>query len=184
MTKQELTNAQIFLEYIKHMGFDPTKYKRILELGQTPEESMVYFLKKYNPYLLTFISSDKRLEEIGVEGGKGYIQNGKIIYPEKASDVVPLPERVKDKRPYPTIDEFDVLISRGITDKCFASAKLPQDKFFGFCLDQDDKNLNFQARRCHYLLEEINASGQEEYELKKATTKNGKVLYLVKNRNI
>lgn len=182
MTRQNLYEAQIFLNYLKNQGFQPNIYKKILELGNCPEQSLSRLLKKYKPYLLSYMSSDERLKKIGIRGGKGYIKEGQIIYPEKPSETATIRSRIYDKRDYPTIDDFGVIISSTLNEKAFAAASIPIDKYFGFCLDQDDKNLSFQINRGHLLLEEIKSSGQKDYELKITERNDGKVFCLIKKQ--
>lgn len=182
MLRQYLKETQMILNYMRTEGFTPKKYKSILELGGTPEAALSCLLKQYNPFLLSFMLNDDRLKNMGIHGAKGYISNGEIIYPEKSSFGKTLKEEVMDKRYYPTIENFDVLISTSLNDKAFAAVSLPQDKFFGFCMHKDDNNLKFQVDRCHHLLEEIKLSGQEDYEITNKETSNGNVIYLVKKR--
>lgn len=182
MLRKYLKESQIILNYMRSEGFEPKKYKSILELGGTPEEALSCLLKQYNPFLLSFMLNDDRLKNMGIHGAKGYILNSEIVYPEKSTFGKTIKEELKDTRYYPTIENFDVLISTSLNDKTFAAASLPQDKFFGFCLHKDDKNAKFQVDRCHHLLEEIRLSGQEDYEITNKEVSNGNVIYLVKKR--
>ena len=50
MLRKYLKESQIILNYMRSEGFEPKKYKSILELGGTPEEALSCLLKQYNPF--------------------------------------------------------------------------------------------------------------------------------------
>ena len=54
---------------------NPKKYKKILELGNTPDTSMAKILKKYKPFLLSYLVTEKSLKEAKILGMPGDIED-------------------------------------------------------------------------------------------------------------
>ena len=63
-------------------GFNPNYYQRILELLQSAPLSLSKDLKKYNPYLLSKKVNYQELEDYGIDGAYGYLENSKILVPK------------------------------------------------------------------------------------------------------
>lgn len=181
-------DTRLFLKYLQYNGFKVNDYKKLLEISQSPEDSISKLIKDYDQFLLTFFSIDSSLEKAGIKGSIGFIKDGKIIYPDRKFLDQTAFERRKDHHDYPEISDFDVILSGKITDSAFAAATLKQPKFFGFCNDLNDKNNAFQERRAKLLLEEIIKSGQDNYEMVSETLSpdsiysNGKRLVLIKEK--
>lgn len=163
---REIENAEIFLDFIQMHGFNPEKYRKILEIGNSPDTSMSRMLKKYKPFLLSYMISKRDLKKARIHGMPGDIENGRIVYPDqKASEEAGLKSRIAESPTHPSLKRFDVIISRGVTKKAFDTVGTPQDKFIGFCLDRNDPSYEFNLLRTRILLDELNKREKDEYEL-------------------
>ena len=183
---QEMENAKSFLRFIEKYGFNPKKYRKVLELGNTPDTSIATILKRYKPFLLSYLVTEKSLKEAKILGMPGDIKDGAIIYPDqKASLETGLKNRIIESPTHPSLDRFDVIISRGITKKAFDTVGTPQDKFIGFCLDRNDPSYEFNLLRTHILLDELNKHEKNEYELvTNDNSSSSKGMCLIKRKDI
>ena len=75
MNKLEQRDSALFLEYIKSYGFNPNNYDSILELLQSANGSMSQFLTQYRQYLLSRQVVYSELDDLGIDGAYGYIEN-------------------------------------------------------------------------------------------------------------
>lgn len=183
---QEMENTKNFLRFIEKYGFNPKKYKKILELGNTPDTSMAKILKRYKPFLLSYLVTEKSLKEAKILGMPGDIEDGKIVYPDqKASQEASLKNRIAESPTHPSLKRFDVIISRGVTKKAFDTVGTPQDKFIGFCLDRNDPSYEFNLLRTRILLDELNKHEKNEYELvTNDNSSSSKGMCLIKRKDI
>lgn len=79
MRKQD---SLLMLKYMISEGFNPNYYQRILELLQSAPLSLSKDLKKYNPYLLSKKVNYQELEDYGIDGAYGYLEDSKILVPK------------------------------------------------------------------------------------------------------
>lgn len=183
---QEMENAKIFLNFIEMYGFDPKKYRRILEIGNTPGTSMAKILNKYKPFLLSYLVTEASLKEAEIFGMSGDIKNGNIVYPDQEElQEHYLKSKITKSPTHPRLDEFDVIIGRGITKKAFDIVGTPQDKFIGFCIESNDPTYESSLIRIQALLEHLNMYEKKEYELvTNEHTFSSKKLCLIKRKGI
>ncbi len=112
----EKKDSLLMLKYMISEGFNPNNYERILELLQSAPLSLSKNLKEYNPYLLSKKVVYSELDEFGIDGAYGYLENNEIVVPKTIiSDNRFLygPEkRLYQKHSYgtPSIDEFGAVI--------------------------------------------------------------------------
>ena len=139
-------NSYMFLDYIKSFGLKLENYEYILELFQEPKGSISQFIKNNKQFLLSNLVSYKSLNEVGIKGGCGYFTTSRIVIPKtlKNDDIFlhnkTLSNYHKLEYNVPKLEDFDVIIGNGISKNIVSLAKLPIDKYVGFCIGIDDKN--------------------------------------------
>ena len=192
-------NSLLFLQYIESQGFKCNDYQRILELFQSANNSLSKYLTEYNQYLLSKTVDYRKLDEIGIQGAYGYLDDfGGILIPKCfKNDERFLYDGIK--RPYkkhsygaPTIDEFDTIIGRipsdfnaEINQQLFASLihNFERGQYFGLCLNTDNINDSKQLISFYQgLVEQINSRfGENIYKFEHDSIQNkGKELCLIK----
>lgn len=170
--RNERQKTKLIYKFLVGNGFDPSNYQKILEISGYPTASLTALLKGYsNIILLSYFSSPK-----SVETRKGDIVKGQIIYPEEQAELaMGLKLRAKDPNTYPKIDTFDAFISTQLTNRAFELIDTPQDKFFGFFLDERNQI------RAELLLSELNKRSNYVSTDKKVITESGsKTLRLIR----
>lgn len=112
----EKKDSLLMLKYMISEGFDPNNYERVLELLQSAPLSLSRELKQYNPYLLSDKVVYSELDEYGIDGAYGYLENQEIVVPKSLmndSRFLYTPSKsLYKKHGYdaPHIDEFGVVI--------------------------------------------------------------------------
>lgn len=97
-------------------GFNPNNYERILELLQSAPLSLSKNLTVYSPYLLSDKVVYSELDEYGIDGACGYLENNEIMVTKSIYNddhFLYSPEkRLYQKHSYgvPSIDEFKTVI--------------------------------------------------------------------------
>ncbi len=108
----EKKDSLLMLKYMISEGFKPNNYERILELLQSAPLSLSKNLKEYNPYLLSKKVLYSELDDYGIDGSYGYLENSEIVVPktiENDNRFLYRPvKRLYQKYSYgtPLIDEF------------------------------------------------------------------------------
>ncbi len=180
-------NSALFLQYIQTYGFDPDNYLYILELFQSAKESISQFLKPYRQYLLSRKVKYDELEQLGIDGAYGYINEDGILVPKTHFNddqfLYTPTKRLYTPHSYscPTMDDFDVIIANGISPYMNNTANFSQDKYLGFCMDDTDKNLDISVKRYEKLVDLINKKSRDEYVLEHdRISSEGKELCLIR----
>lgn len=173
--------AKSLLRFLKSQGFVPDEHKKVLELGQTPSESISQYIKQCNPYLLTYLSTEEEIKHSGLDGSYGKIIGDDIVYTNSNGE--PYSRKVFKNPPSgPRLHEFDAVICQGITSRAFdvaqVSEEISPDLFCCFRSEESDKNLRFQFQRAEELLRVLAESGKN-YEMIKHP-EGGKVYCLIK----
>ncbi len=181
-------NSALFLEYIESKGFDPNNYNYILELVQSAPGSMSQFLSGYQQYLLSRLISYPELDELGIDGAFGYVEENGICVPKMLRNddrFLYTPSKKIKKHGYgcPTIDQFDVFIANGVCPYLPNVANFSQDKFLGFCMDKNDENLLDSISFYENLLRELEKKSRDSYVLEHDTdTYRDKELYVLRKK--
>lgn len=182
-------NSALFLQYIEAYGFNPSNYMTIWELVQSAKGSMSQFLREYNQYLLSRKVNYNDLDALGINGAYGYFHEDGICIPKTTeNDNRFLHTPVKrlytpHSYSYPNIEEFDAIIANGTSVYMKNVANFEQDKYLGFCMDENDENLGISLERYERLLDLINRQSRSEYvfEHDKISSK-GKELCLIRKK--
>ena len=112
----EKKDSLLMLKYMISEGFNPNNYERILELLQSAPLSLSKNLKEYNPYLLSKKVLYSELDDYGIDGAYGYLENSEIVVPktiENDNRFLYRPvKRLYQKHSYgtPLIDEFGAVV--------------------------------------------------------------------------
>ena len=191
----EKKDSLLMLKYMISEGFNPNNYERILELLQSAPLSLSKDLKQYNPYLLSKKVVYSELDEFGIDGAYGYLENSEIVVPktiESDNRFLYRPEtekRLYQKHSYgtPSINEFGAVIFlqdslEENSDKIYNAVKNSinfKNLYFGFItkmypkVDYDDQRLVYAL---HQLMNQL-----EGYKLSSETiSEENKKLYLIK----
>lgn len=140
-------NSALFYKYLTANGFDPNNCENILEIGASAQSSVSQFLKYYNQFLLSLKVRETDLFKAGIKGAVGHLKKGDIFIP-----LVPISDEHiesyfcksfnKDKYPqicdrdkYPTIKQFDVVMSDGYSLDSIELQDLEQEIYIGSCRD-------------------------------------------------
>lgn len=182
-------NSALFLQYIQVYGFNPDKYLYILELFQSAKGSISQFLKSHRQYLLSRQVEYDELEQLGIDGAYGYINEDGILVPKTIdNDIRFLYEPLKrlyipNSYECPTINNFDVIIANGTSPYMNNTANFSQDKYLGFCMDDTDKILDISVKRYEQLVDLINRKSKDNYVLEHdRISSKGKELCLIRKR--
>ena len=192
-------NSSLFLQYIESQGFNCDDYNRILELFQSSRSSLSQYLTGFNQYLLSKSVNYDELDEMGIDGAYGYLDDfGGILVPKCfKNDERFLYDDVKGtykKHSYgaPTIDEFDIIIGRipssfnaDTRQQLIASLihNFERDQYFGLCLNTDNANDSKQLISLYQgLVEQVNSEfAKRIYTFEHDTIQSqGKELCLIK----
>ena len=115
----EKKDSLLMLKYMVSEGFNPNNYERILELLQSAPLSLSKDLTEYNPYLLSDKVVYSELDEYGIDGAYGYLENSEIMVPKSLYNddhfLYSSEKRLCQKHSYgtPSIDEFRTVIFFG-----------------------------------------------------------------------
>ncbi|MBR3116494.1 MAG: hypothetical protein IKF36_01310 [Bacilli bacterium] len=189
LNKEELTkekeDALYLYNYLLENGFNPNQ--EILELSSPVSKSLVSIIG--HGFLLSDkVKSDDILES-GIKGAYGYYSETGIYIPKTIVNDSIFYDKYRDKvlayfpgYHVPAIDDFDTIISASVSDDLYRTAKLEQDKYFGFCKDQS-KLASKMLKYYEHLLEYINLVNYDSYEIKHDTIQEkGKELCLIKKK--
>ena len=112
----EKKDSLLMLKYMISEGFNPNNYERILELLQSAPLSLSKNLKEYNPYLLSRKVLYSELDDYGIDGAYGYLENNEIVVPKTIENdnrfLYSPVKRLYQQHSYgtPLIDEFGAVI--------------------------------------------------------------------------
>ena len=182
-------NSALFLHYIQAYGFDPDRYLYMLELFQSAKGSISQFLKPYRQYLLSKQVKYSELDQLGIDGAYGYINEDGIFVPKSQVNddrfLYALLKRLYTSHSYecPTMDDFDAIIANGTSPYMNNTSNFNQDKYLGFCMDDTDKNLDISVKRYEQLVDLINKKSRDEYVLEHdRISSQGKEFCLIRKR--
>ena len=112
----EKKDSLLMLKYMISEGFNPNNYERILGLLQSAPLSLSKDLTEYNPYLLSDKVVYSELDEYGIDGAYGYLENSEIMVPKSIYNdnrfLYSPAKSLYQKHSYgaPSIDEFETVI--------------------------------------------------------------------------
>ncbi|MBO4245927.1 MAG: hypothetical protein J5892_04275 [Bacilli bacterium] len=195
MEKKVLSKTELFYDYLKSQGFNPNDYAKILELFQPANNSMSQYLTKYDQYLLSKKVVYSELDNMGINGANGYLdQWGNIFVPKSIANdarflhsqvLIPYKRHIYD---VPTINDFDVIIGHDMNCKehiqeiLYATARHPNmSQFFGKCVDIE--NAKDMYNSWLKLVNYINDGFGEEIYSFEYDTKDDKAYCLIKKGN-
>ena len=167
----ENVDSILFLDYIISNGFNPENYDGILELFSSARKSMSRELTDYNQFLLSRNLDYSELEEFGLNGALGYLNEDGIRIPRTiASDDKFLNSKIKGLYgkhfyPVPTMNHFGVIIGNGLGTDLISIPKFSKDHFLGACVDSDDKDLDVIVQIYEKIVEYYNSISDERYRL-------------------
>ncbi len=189
-------DSLLMLKYMISEGFNPNSYRRILELLQSAPLSLSKDLTKYNPYLLSDKVVYLELDECGIDGAYGYLEDSKIVVPKSLyNDDHFL--HTQTLRPYkkfnygtPNINEFDVAVfcedsleekSTNIYKTIVNSLNF-NNVYFGFITEMHPE-IDYSNQRLiyvfHQLMNQLNSGYKLSYE---TISEENKKLYLIKKK--
>lgn len=188
----EKRDSLLMLEYMISEGFNPNDYERILEVLQSAPLSLSKDLREYNPYLLSKEVVYSELDEYGIDGAYGYLEDSEILVPKTfENDSRFLSNRLYKKHSYgtPRIDDFGAIIcledsleekANEIYKTINNSLKF-KDLYFGFVTEKFPK-IDYGDVRYIYLFYQL-MSKFGCYELSHETiSEKNKQLYLIKKK--
>lgn len=189
LDKEELNkdkeNILYLYKYFLENGFNPNQ--EILELSSPVYRSLISIIG--HGFLLSEkVKSDDVLES-GIKGAYGYYRETGIYIPKTIGNDSIFYSKYRDKvlsyfpgYHIPKIDDFDTIISGSVSDDLYRTAKLGQDKYFGFCKDQS-KLTSRMTKYYEHLLEYINVVNDDNYVMEHDTIQEkGKELCLIKKK--
>jgi len=190
----EKRDSLLMLKYMISEGFNPDNYERILELLQSAPLSLSKNLKEYNPYLLSDKVVYSELDEYGIDGAYGYLENSKIMVPKSIYNdnhfLYSTVKRLYQKHSYgtPSIDEFDtaVFVEESLEEKIdkiyqtISNSLNFRSLYFGFItemypkIDHGDQRLVYvfhhfmnQVDNCKLSYETISEENKKLYLIKR-----------------
>lgn len=191
----EKKDSLLMLKYMVSEGFNPNNYERILELLQSAPLSLSKDLTEYNPYLLSDKVVYSELDEYGIDGAYGYLENSEIMVPKSLYNddhfLYSSEKRLCQKHSYgtPSIDEFRTVIfledsleekSNEIYNAIKNSLNF-KSLYFGFITEMYPK-INYGDQRLVYVFHQLmNQSGSYKLSYETISEENKK-LYLIKKK--
>lgn len=184
----EKKDSLLMLKYMVSEGFNPNNYERILELLQSAPLSLSKNLKEYNPYLLSKKVVYSELDDYGIDGAYGYLENSEIVVPktiENDNRFLYSPE--KNSYGTPSIDEFGAVIFlqdslEENSDKIYNAVKNSinfKNLYFGFITEMYPK-VDYGDQRLVYAFHQL-MNQLDRYKLSYETiSEENKKLYLIK----
>ena len=191
----EKKDSLLMLKYMVSEGFNPNNYKRILELLQSAPLSLSKNLTEYNPYLLSDKVVYSELDEYGIDGAYGYLEDSEIMVPKSIyndNHFLYSPEkRLYQKHSYgtPTIDEFGTVIFledslEEKTNEIYNAIKNSlnfKDLYFGFITEMYPQ-IDYGDQRLVYVFHQL-MNQSDSYKLSYETiSEENKKLYLIKRK--
>ena len=185
----EKKDSLLMLKYMISEGFNPNNYERILELLQSAPLSLSKNLTEYNPYLLSKKVVYSELDDYGIDGAYGYLENSEIVVPKTLGNdnrfLYRPKKRLYQKHSYgtPSIDEFGtaILLQDSLeenSDKIYNAIKNSinfKNLYFGFITEMYPK-IDHSDQRLVYLFHQLDG-----YKLSYETiSEENKKLYLIK----
>ena len=188
----EKKDSLLMLKYMISEGFNPNNYERILELLQSAPLSLSKDLVQYNPYLLSNKVVYSELDEYGIDGAYGYLENSEILVPKSIYNdnhfLHSSVKRLYKKHSYgiPHIDEFGTVIlfedlleenKKNIGNAINNSLNI-KNSFFGFITpmySESDKNNN-------KLIQQLISPSQDFKVSYETISEDNKKLYLLKRK--
>ncbi len=189
-------DSLLMLEYMKSEGFNPNNHERVLELLQSAPLSLSKDLTKYNPFLLSDKVVYLELEEYGIDGAYGYLENSEIIVPkslyndEHFLNTKILRPHEKFNYGIPHISEFDVAVfcEDSIEEKStniyktIVNSLSFNNVYFGFITEMYPK-IDFNDKRLVYIFHQLLNQLDSGYKLSYETvSEENKKLYLIKKK--
>lgn len=189
----EKKDSLLMLKYMVSEGFNPDNYERILELLQSAPLSLSKDLKEYNPYLLSDKVVYSELDEYGIDGAYGYLENSEIMVPKSIYNdnhflYAPV-KRLYQKHSYgtPSISEFDVAVFtedslEEKTNKIYETIRSSlnfDNVYFGFITEMYPE-IDYGDQRLVYVFQQL-MNQVDSYKLSYETiSEENKKLYLIK----
>lgn len=191
----EKRDSLLMLKYMISEGFNPDNYERILELLQSAPLSLSKNLKDYNPYLLSDKVVYSELDEYGIDGAYGYLENSEIMVPKSIyndNHFLYSPEkRLYQKHSYgtPSINEFDaaVFVEDSLeekTDKIYKTISNSlnfKSSYFGFITEMYPKIDHGDQRLVYVFHQSMNQLNNYKLSYETISEENKK-LYLIKKK--
>lgn len=189
----EKKDSLLMLKYMISEGFNPNNYERILELLQSAPLSLSKNLKEYNPYLLSKKVLYSELDDYGIDGAYGYLENSEIVVPktiENDNRFLYRPvKRLYQKHSYgtPLIDEFGAVVFlqdslEENSNKIYNAVKNSinfKNLYFGFITEMYPK-IDHGDQRLVYVFHQL-MNQLDGYKLSYETiSEENKKLYLIK----
>ena len=188
-------DSLLMLKYMISEGFNPNSYKRILELLQSAPLSLSKDLKEYNPYLLSKKVNYQELNDYGIDGAYGYLQNSKILVPKTIyNDDHFLYQPVKSlykryRYDVPSVEEFDTVVffedfsEANLSDKqenaiynAVENSLKFKNLYFGFIVKMNDPQVDYVNQTVKHKINQT-----DSYKLSCETvSEENKKLYLIK----
>ncbi len=194
----EKKDSLLMLKYMISEGFNPNNSERVLELLQSAPLSLSKNLTEYNPYLLSDKVVYSELDEYGIDGAHGYLENSEIMVPKSIyndnrflhSTLTPV-RRLYPKHSYgaPTIDEFGTVIFfedslEEKTNEIYNAIKNSlnfKDLYFGFITEMYPL-IDYGDQRLVYVFHQL-MNQSDGYKLSYETiSEENKKLYLIKKK--
>lgn len=191
----EKKDSLLMLKYMISEGFNPNNSQRILELLQSAPLSLSKDLTEYNPYLLSNKVVYSELDEYGIDGAYGYLEDSEILVPKSIYNDnrflhTPV-RRLYPKHSYgtPTIYEFGTVIFledtlEGKTNEIYNAIKNSlnfKDLYFGFITEMYPQ-VDYGDQRLVYVFHQL-MNQSDGYKLSYETiSEENKKLYLIKKK--
>ena len=190
----EKKDSLLMLKYMVSEGFNPNNSERVLELLQSAPLSLSKNLTEYNPYLLSDKVVYSELDEYGIDGAHGYLENSEIMVPKSIYNdnrFLHSVQRLHPKHSYgvPTIDEFGTVIFfedsvEEKTNEIYNAIKNSlnfKDLYFGFITEMYPL-IDYGDQRLVYVFHQL-MNQSDGYKLSYETiSEENKKLYLIKKK--
>lgn len=191
----EKKDSLLMLKYMLSEGFNPNNYERMLELLQSAPLSLSKNLTEYNPYLLSKKVVYSELDEYGIDGAYGYLEDSEIMVPKSIYNddrfLYSPVRRLYPKHSYgvPTIDEFGTVIFfedslEGKTNEIYNAIKNSlnfKNLYFGFITEMYPQIDHGDQRLVYVFHQLMNQSGSYKLSYETISEENKK-LYLIKKK--
>jgi len=191
----EKKDSLLMLKYMISEGFNPNNSERVLELLQSAPLSLSKNLTEYNPYLLSDKVVYSELDEYGIDGAYGYLENSEIMVPKSIyndNHFLYSPEKIlysKHSYDVPTIDEFETVIFfedslEEKTNEIYNAIKNSlnfKDLYFGFITEMYPQ-IDYGDQRLVYVFHQL-MNQSDGYKLSYETiSEENRKLYLIKKK--
>ena len=190
----EKKDSLLMLKYMISEGFNPNNSERVLELLQSAPLSLSKNLTEYNPYLLSDKVVYSELDEYGIDGAYGYLENSEIMVPKSIYNdnrFLHSVQRLHPKHSYgvPTIDEFGTVIFfedsvEEKTNEIYNAIKNSlnfKNLYFGFITEMYPQ-IDYRDQRLVYVFHQL-MNQLDDYKLSYETiSEENRKLYLIKKK--